>query len=106
MKIQYEIDPNGALTGHTRLVSLDTDSTENWHDGWVSDGFSQHKFINGNWVGSDDDYEKPVPVLTDQEKVNIALTKELADTKLQLETANNGLIALKKEVAEMKGAQA
>lgn len=84
------------------FVIYDVDETE--YQACVA---NHTKLIDGHLV-VDADYVPPVIDTTpnQQEQINIALTQQLAQTKSELATANAGLIALTREVAEMKGAQA
>lgn len=43
------------------------------------------------------------PVISEQENINIELTKELADTKVELATAQDGVVALTRMLADLKG---
>ena len=76
-----------------------------------TDGLYDPTWNGKDWVGKTlDEFVKDNPPAdpepNQQEQINVALTQELAQTKAELKTANDGIVALTKMVAEMKGAQA
>lgn len=60
MKIQYEIDGQGVLTGKSRLVDDYVVETTIFKNAWENDGYLNHSYdvINSKWVGNNDGLEQ------------------------------------------------
>lgn len=95
MKLQYQIDSVGKLTGSTRLVADDVAETAEYKNGWDNDGHDDHVWANGNWVGHDDGRPDTVPEPTDQDQINSQLLKSFATQQLTNAT-------LVKQIAELQ----
>lgn len=66
------------------------------------------KLVDGHLVVDQDRLselkaEMNKPTISEQEQINIELTKELATTKAELDTAHDGVVALTRMIANLKG---
>lgn len=106
MKIQYEIDGQGVLTGKSRLVDDDVVETIIFKNSWENDGYLNHSYdvINSKWVGNNDGLEKVEPAPTEVDKLKamvgnlVAENAEKDQTIKQLQTMAGTLVA---QVAEL-----
>lgn len=106
MKIQYEIDGQGGLTGKSRLVDDDVVETTIFKNAWENDGYLNHSYdvINSKWVGNNDGLEQAElkPDDTDQLKLlvgNLAAENAKKEQSIkQLQTMTGTLVA---QIAEL-----
>lgn len=96
----YASDDRVVGEWHNGLVVCETESESQLVDG--------HTHLVDGFLVLDDDYVEPEPpqgklYTTEQEQINIELTKELADAKAELDTAHDGVVALTRMIADLKG---
>lgn len=106
MKIQYEIDGQGALTGNSRLVENDEVETTVFKNAWDNDGYLNHSYdvLNNKWTGNNDGLEKVEPAPTETDKLKAMVGNLVAENAKkdqaikQLQTMTGTLVA---QIAEL-----
>lgn len=109
MKIQYEIDGQGGLTGKSRLVDDDVVETIIFKNAWDNDGYLNHSYdvLSNKWIGNNDGLEQVEPTPTaptevDQLKLmvgNLVSENAKKDQSIkQLQTMTGSLVA---QIAEL-----
>lgn len=105
-RIIYLYEDSGYITGYSNTVQPNMHQVVFDDDGTFNFSFPMWKLVDGTLVKDEENYTEPMPEPNQQEQINIELTEQLSQTKSELETANAGIVALTKMVAELKGAQA